>query len=123
MTSVVSASGREDLRRALVDWCASHMSVENLSEAEAMLEEGRQIACGCILETAMMRLGVKATHQVAFIPCECGGRARFAAYRQRYVKSAYAEARVKRAYYHCSGCGVGVSPWDKAQGMTERAYT
>ena len=42
--------------------------------------------------------------------CSCGGRWVFQGYRERQVMTSQGVIRVKRAYYTCDRCGVGIFP-------------
>jgi len=51
------------------------------------------------------------------IACQCGGSMRFVQHRSRDVHTVFGWIKVKRAYYHCSECGAGLAPYDKAGGL------
>jgi len=42
---------------------------------------------------------------------------RFVQHRSRDVHTLFGWIQVKRAYYHCSGCGAGLAPYDKTGGL------
>lgn len=44
---------------------------------------------------------------------KCGGKARFLGYSNKTVTTLVQEVRLKRAYYHCKGCGQGEAPLDR----------
>jgi len=44
------------------------------------------------------------------IACSCKGKAEFVEYRDKGVTTMLSPVNVKRAYYHCSGCGRGQLP-------------
>jgi hypothetical protein len=94
-----------------------------LASIEALAEEAQQIVGQCVLETALLNAGGRATYSGSSVACACGGRARFVGYRARWVKAACGEARIERAYYHCAPCKRGAVPWDRAQGLTERVWS
>lgn len=56
-------------------------------------------------------------HQGNSLPCDCGGVQRFIGYRPRWVVTLLGTMRVRRAYYHCSGCGASSVPYDRASGL------
>jgi hypothetical protein len=51
------------------------------------------------------------------IVCDCGGSKRFVGYRTKDVHTVLGWIEVKRAYYHCRECGVGVFPYDIDSGL------
>ncbi len=46
------------------------------------------------------------------IPCSCKGKAEFIEYRDKRVTTVLSPVNIRRAYYHCSGCGKGQLPKD-----------
>ncbi|MGH9445695.1 MAG: ISKra4 family transposase [Terriglobia bacterium] len=50
-------------------------------------------------------------------PCACGQQARYVGRRAKRFPSVLGELNLKRAYYHCSGCGQGCCPRDQALGL------
>jgi hypothetical protein len=51
------------------------------------------------------------------MPCSCGGWRRFVGYRSKNIHTAVGWIEVRRAYYYCSACGTGDSPYDQASGL------
>jgi hypothetical protein len=51
------------------------------------------------------------------IACKCGGSMKFVQYRSRDIQTLCGCITIKRAYYYCSSCGAGTSPYDKAGGL------
>ena len=49
--------------------------------------------------------------------CQCGGSMKFMQHRERNVHTIFGWIKINRAYYHCSGCGTGLAPYDKASGL------
>ena len=49
--------------------------------------------------------------------CRCGGSMKFMQHRERNVHTIFGWIKINRAYYHCSGCGTGLAPYDKASGL------
>lgn len=56
----------------------------------------------------------------AMCPCTCGEVARYVDRRSKTFQTALGQMTLERAYYHCTGCGRGFCPRDRALGM-ERA--
>ena len=50
-------------------------------------------------------------------PCPCGQTARYVDRRSKRLQSVLGELRLDRAYYHCSACGEGFCPRDRALGV------
>lgn len=53
------------------------------------------------------------------LPCQCGGTARYVGRRPKNVTSVLGDLILERAYYHCSTCGTGFSPRDRALGLDQ----
>jgi len=51
------------------------------------------------------------------IICKCGGSMKFIQYCSRCIQTLFGHLTIKRAYYHCSACGAGMAPYDKAGGL------
>ena len=51
------------------------------------------------------------------IACKCGGVMKFVQHRKRNIHTVFGWVTVKRAYYHCSGCGAALAPYDKSSGL------
>lgn len=116
----VSTQALESLLDFVGGWAREHVGAGSLAEAEVAAEAVRR-ACGeAVLTTAMRQQSGRATYRGTRLTCECGGEARFVGYRERWVKAVAGEVQVSRAYYHCRGCGRGLLPWDKEQGLDEQ---
>jgi hypothetical protein len=50
-------------------------------------------------------------------PCPCGRTARYVGRRSKRFQSLLGELKLERAYYHCSACGEGFCPRDRALGV------
>ncbi len=51
------------------------------------------------------------------VACPCGGLARYAGRRDKTFESVLGLLTLRRAYYHCGACGVGLCPRDRALGL------
>ena len=49
--------------------------------------------------------------------CGCGGWKRFVGYRLKSLHTTVGWIEVRRAYYYCSACGTGESPYDRISGL------
>jgi hypothetical protein len=49
--------------------------------------------------------------------CSCGGWKRFVGYRSKNIHTTVGWIEIRRAYYYCSLCGAGESPYDRASGL------
>ena len=65
----------------------------------------------------------RSDHRGPAIPCDCGGRARYAGRRPKTFSTALGELTLERAYYHCTACGSGVCPRDRALGMADTSLS
>jgi len=50
-------------------------------------------------------------------PCPCGGVAHYLGRREKTFVTVLGPLRLRRAYYHCTGCGQGFFPRDRQLGM------
>jgi len=57
------------------------------------------------------------SYQGSSIACQCGGWMKFVQHRSRYIDSLLGWIKLKRAYYHCSDCGAGSTPYDHLSGL------
>ena len=93
------------------------VAVGDLAGAEQAAEElGRALSARVVQRLAASTAG-RASYQGPALPCGCGGKARFMGYRGCTVVTVCGRVQVRRAYYHCLGCGSGYLPWDEAQGL------
>jgi hypothetical protein len=51
------------------------------------------------------------------IPCDCGGTLRFVGNRVKNINTNFGWIEVRRAYYHCAGCGKVDIPYDRRSGL------
>jgi hypothetical protein len=51
------------------------------------------------------------------ISCQCDGSMKFMQHRGRNIHTIFGWIKINRAYYHCSNCGTGLAPYDKASGL------
>lgn len=118
-----STSSFEFLQAAAAQWCDTELNVSSIAEAEqAVLDASRQIA-EAMMSAVAKKLDERATYDGPRLTCECGGVARFVAYRRRWIRTLCGDIAVSRAYYHCSECHRGVSPWDIREGLGERIWS
>ena len=97
--------------------------MESVAEAEEMaVAVSRQVA-QVIVSEGIQQTGGRASYEGCSLPCACGGRAKFVAYRPRWIATLAGATQVRRAYYHCEHCHQGQSPWDRRQGLTPRQWT
>jgi hypothetical protein len=111
------------LQDAASDWCQSNLNAETIAETEEkVLELSRKLAESMMAAT-VKKLDRKTTYHGTSVACECGGRARFVEYRSRWIRTMCGDVQITRAYYHCSNCHHGVSPWDSSQGFGSRIWS
>jgi hypothetical protein len=67
----------------------------------------------------LQRLLDKQAHgyQGSSLACACGGTLRFVGHRGRQIHTLLGVVSVRRAYYHCRGCGASRVPYDEASGL------
>jgi hypothetical protein len=118
-----STAGLEILRDAAASWCEKELNVRSIAEAEeAIVEVSRRLA-ESMMAAAVKKLEHRQTYEGTGVACDCGEKARFIGYRSRWVRTMCGDVRVSRAYYHCSGCHTGASPWDARQGLDVRIWS
>lgn len=118
-----STSPFQLLQDAASEWCQSNISAKTIAEAEeTVLELSRRLA-ESMMAALVKNLDGKATYQGSSVVCECGDRARFVEYRTRWLRTMCGDIQINRAYYHCSNCHSGVSPWDSSQGFGSRIWS
>jgi hypothetical protein len=94
---------------------------ESLRTIEKTLQlEGRKLLAG-IDEAALQTRG--NGYRGAHRRCGCGGTLRYVADRTKHLVTLFGSVPVRRAYYHCAGCGRGEAPLDKALGVEGRFLT
>jgi hypothetical protein len=79
------------------------------------------------IRTAMSTLGASlledllardAGHRGPRVDCGTGHQARFVSYRAKTLDTVLGPIRLRRAYYHCAGCGHGMVPRDEQLDVT-----
>ncbi|GAB7142047.1 hypothetical protein LRC484719_06330 [Mycobacterium riyadhense] len=79
------------------------------------------------IRTAMTRLGASLLgrllaadtgHRGPRIDCSAGHAAEFVGYRTKTIQTVLGPVELRRAYYHCGGCGRGLVPRDDVLGVT-----
>jgi len=88
-------------------------------EAVALMRQMGEIIVG----EGVGQIDGKSTYEGCSVACECGHRAKFKGYRQRWLTTLAGSVRVARAYYYCRHCHQGQSPWDRRQGLSQRQWT
>ena len=111
---------------------AATITAEIASEVERLISEGgldgldfeavetaaRRVALRVAGKAVAQRLNADRSDQAEPSRCcACGGQARYAGRRAKTFTTALGKMTLERAYYHCSGCGNGVLPHDRALGM------
>ncbi len=62
-------------------------------------------------------LAVDAGHRGPRVDCGSGHQAAFVSYRDKNLDTVLGPIKLRRAYYHCAGCGGGVVPKDTELGV------
>jgi hypothetical protein len=83
-----------------------------------------------LIRDAVMRVGAKALemhlargplgYEGSSRACDgpgCGGTQRFVSHRPRTLATLMGQATIRRAYYHCPGCGASCCPYDGRVGL------
>lgn len=109
----------DDLRE-LFAWCSQTpgldlATVEQRTRTEVLAVGARIMDAGL----AARGTGKTGAHR----PCGCGGQATFEGYRPKGVQTVVGWVRVRRAYYHCRGCGTGQAPLDACLGLARDSHS
>ena len=75
----------------------------DLATAESLTRERLRAVGARLLEESLAARGTGKTGGRE--PCACGGTATFEGYRSKDVQTVVGWIRLRRAYYHCRGCG------------------
>jgi hypothetical protein len=84
------------------------------------------------IRTAMTRLGAglledllaaDAGYHGPRAECGAGHQAEFVSYRAKTIDTVLGPVRIRRAYYHCAGCGHGVVPRDAELGVGQASMS
>ena len=119
----VSTQTLDSLRSLVCDLMQESLQPASVDEVEEVVEAVRRVCSEAAQEVLLRKLTGRSTYKGVSLPCPCGSQARFVAYRKRWVKTAYAETQVERAYYHCGACRRGQAPWDTQQGLNARVWS
>lgn len=113
----------QDLQQMVASWVTAHCDPEDLHQAEQMVDTIVQAVGAAAADAMLPRLAGPRSYQGSRLECSCGRKAKFVGYRSRGVGTLYSVVTVKRAYYHCSHCRQGQSPWDAREGLDQRLWT
>jgi hypothetical protein len=84
------------------------------------------------IRTAMLRLGAglleellaaDAGHRGPRADCGSGHQAEFASYRAKTIDTVLGPVALRRAWYHCAGCGHGMAPRDAELGVARASMS
>ena len=104
---------------ALLAWVAEEGP--DLAAAERRVRDG-VLALGARLLAA--GLAARGTGKAGpRVPCPCGGEAGFEGYRPKQVQTLVGWVGLRRAYYHCAGCGAGQAPLDARLGVARDGHS
>lgn len=56
-------------------------------------------------------------YQGSSVCCDCGGSKRFVGHRAKDIHTLFGWITIRRAYYHCRGCGASLAPYDLESGL------
>lgn len=119
----VSPEHGQDLLELVQQWCESQGVPEDLEELEAFAVEVSRRVGQAVVEQGLAAQSGKAGYEGSSRRCQCGKRAKFIGYRQRWVQTRFGAAKVERAYYHCRHCGASAVPWDVRQGLSSLVWS
>jgi hypothetical protein len=113
----------KDLLLASEKWCREELSVATIAEAEDAITGMARKLSEHMMNVFAEKLDPRSTYEGTRIRCECGGEAVFKGYRSRWVRTICGDIKPERAYYYCSECHTGISPWDSEQGLDGRVWS
>ena len=108
----------KDLLLAAEKWCQEYLSAATIADAEDIITEMSRKLSEHMMRTFAENMDPKSTYDGRKIKCpKCDGEAVFKGYRHHWIRTICGDIKPKRAYYYCSECHTGVSPWDAEQGL------
>ena len=119
----ISPERLEDLQSKISEWCASEAQIHDLAELEQFAVEVSRCVGRAVVEQGLPKLDKNRGYRGSGLPCACGKKAKFVAYRERWIGTLFGAVRVERAYYHCKDCRTGHVPWDREQGVNELMWS
>jgi hypothetical protein len=99
---------------------ASLLAGQGVEAAERAIRGGLLRLGAAVLEDL---LAADAGHVGPRVPCGQGHQAQFAGYRDKTVDTVLGPVTMRRAWYHCAGCGHGFAPRDEQLGVTGQGMT
>ena len=87
----------------------------DLGSLEILVKEKLQLLGQGLLQRLVDR-GANG-YKGSSMACKCGGSMKFMQHRSKDIHSLFGWITVKRAYYHCSGCGASLFPYDVTSGL------
>jgi hypothetical protein len=100
------------------------LGVNALADFEAVETALRRRVMAVAARLLEQRLNADLSdHAGPCLACRCGAQARFAGRRDKCFLTVLGEIHLSRAYYHCSACGHGFCPRDRALGMSEASLS
>ena len=91
---------------------------------EAVETRLRQVALEVAGQALQCQLNANHTdHDGPLHRCRCGHQARYAGRRDKTFTTVLGTLTLERAYYHCTGCGHGVFPRDRALGLADTSLS
>ena len=115
VAAVETEVGREIAAKA-----ASLIGEGTLDDFQAIETEARRVALQIMGQAVAHRLNADhSDDEGPWLPCACGGEARFAGRRPKTFTTALGPLTLERAWYHCDSCHNGFSPRDRTLGMED----
>ena len=93
----------------------------DLGQVERQIREQTRPIAAAVLAAALETMGNGKDH--CHRPCACQGTQRYVSDRPKTLQTLFGPVEVKRAYYHCSNCGRGDFPLDRALGVEGTTLT
>lgn len=93
--------------------------IKNFADDFGKTEEVAMSLLSSVGKELLQRLvdGQPNGYKGSSIACKCGGSMKFVQHRPRNIQTLFGCITIKRAYYYCYNCGVGIAPYDKASGL------
>lgn len=113
------AAVQEELR-GLAVWLSAQPDLDLATAETLTLARVRTVGAAVLAATLAVRGTGKS---VAALPCPCGGAAQCEGYRPKAVQTVVGWITLRRAYYHCPGCGAGHVPLDRALGVARDSHS
>ncbi len=120
---MITPTSQNYLLEAVRDFAVNQLSATDITTAEDEIQKIVRTIANTMMQEVAAKMSGKPTYSGVRISCECGRKADFIGYRDRWIKTLHGEVEISRGYYRCRECGRSYIPWDREQGLDKRVWT